>query len=83
MALTIELRPEKEDVLRDVAARRGLPPEEYARELLERSLPRTAARAPEERARAFQEWADSHGDVTAVVMDDSRQGIYADGEDRG
>jgi hypothetical protein len=80
MALTIELPREKEDVLRDAAARRGVPPEDYARELLERSLPRTAARTPEERARAFQEWADSHGHVTAVVQDDSRESMY---EDRG
>lgn len=84
MALTIELAPAAEGVLRDAAARRGLRPEEYARELLEQNLPQHSGTAStsEGRARAFEEWVASHKDITAVVLDDSREAIYAEDESR-
>lgn len=84
MALTIELAPATEGVLRGAAAQRGLRPEDYARELLERSLPDEGAteRTPEGRARAFEEWVASHKDITAVILDDSREAIYAEDESR-
>lgn len=37
---------------------------------------------PEERLAAFQAWTASHKDITAVILDDSREAIYGD-EDRG
>jgi hypothetical protein len=39
MTLRIELRPEKEDLLRHEAARRGMSMETYAKLLVEESLP--------------------------------------------
>lgn len=63
MTLTIELTPEKEKVLRREAARRGMPIADYAKAILEDRLPdgKAATSAdPEDRARAFQEWAESH-----------------------
>jgi hypothetical protein len=35
---------------------------------------------PEQRARAFEEWASSHDPKTPVILDDSRDVIYADEE---
>jgi hypothetical protein len=32
---------------------------------------------------AFRSWVASHSDITAVVLDDSREAIYAEDEDRG
>lgn len=34
---------------------------------------------PEEWTKAFEEWVASHHDITAVVLDDSREAIYGDG----
>ena len=39
MALLIDLSPEKQAVLEQEAARQGIPPPDYARHLLEKSLP--------------------------------------------
>jgi len=33
---------------------------------------------PEQRAKAFEEWASSHDPKTPVILDDSRDAIYAD-----
>jgi|GEM_PF-4526457 hypothetical protein len=38
---------------------------------------------PEERVAAWREFVESHKDITAVVLDDSREAIYAENEDRG
>jgi hypothetical protein len=35
--------------------------------------------AHQERMATFREWTASHGDITAVVSDDSREAIYDDG----
>ena len=44
MTITIELSPEKENTLREQAARHGLAMNDYARALVERHLPADAER---------------------------------------
>jgi hypothetical protein len=82
-AVSIELSPEKENVLRQEAARRNMPMTAYAKTLLEDNLPEqtngTQFATPEEWTTAFQDWLASHRDITAVVLDDSRESIYGDG----
>ncbi len=83
-AVSIELSPEKESVLRQEAARRNMPMTAYAKSLLEDNLPEhrngTQFVTPEEWTKAFEDWLASHQDITAVVLDDSRESIYGDGE---
>ncbi|GAB4456841.1 MAG: hypothetical protein OHK0029_15440 [Armatimonadaceae bacterium] len=38
---------------------------------------------PEERAAAWRQFVESHKDIKAVVLDDSRAAIYGEDEDRG
>lgn len=86
MPISIELSPEKENTLRQEAARRNVPINAYAKSLLEDNLPEprngTHFATSEEWTKAFEEWLASHRDITAVVLDDSRESIYGDG-DRG
>jgi len=83
-AVSIELSPEKESVLRQEAARRNLPMTTYAKSLLEDNLPvqtnGNPFATPEEWTKAFEDWLASHRDITAVVLDDSRESIYGAGE---
>ncbi len=81
MTLTITLPADMERSLKDHAKRKGMSLENYALEVLKQDAPfpvdSTAfySLPPEERARQFLEWAESHDHVT-VVVDDSRESIY-------
>jgi hypothetical protein len=87
MTVKLDLSPEVEKRLADLAQARGVSVEGYIQELIEAS---TASfressfetRTPEERATAWKEWADSHSHRNGPeILDDSREGIYRERED--
>jgi hypothetical protein len=86
MALTIELAPEQEQVLREEANRRGVPVEDYAKALLEGSLPAQANGATQGEDRNDAEFestldAFSEGTEHLPILPseaDSREWIYGD-----
>jgi hypothetical protein len=62
MSILIELKPEIEAELRARAQKNGLPLSQYVQRILEQHMPVQpveSAMAPEERAKRFQDWADS------------------------
>ena len=73
MSLTIQLPPELEVRLRREAERHGMEPGEYAARLLRDRLPATEPKPslwntlpPEEWARQFREWAESHRELPVL-----------------
>jgi plasmid stability protein len=70
MTLTIELTPEMERELRQVAARHGMSASDYARRLIEHHLPMPPEErkslwevlTPDEWVRQTRAWAESHQD---------------------
>jgi hypothetical protein len=68
--------------LRERAAAQGITLEELLRPLAEGSNGAKKAAlpemTPEQRAKAFEEWASSHDPKTPVIPDDSREVIYED-----
>lgn len=87
MTLTIDLGPEQEARLLQEAARQGLDARDYVRRLIESHLPPhsvapplTTTASPQERARAFRAWAESHRRDTPLLSDDaiSRESIYSE-----
>jgi len=83
MTFQIDLSPEKETMLREEAARRGISADEYAKRLLEESLPahqnRTAL-SLEEEERLFDELAEvgKHLPPSPPGETYSRETIYAE-----
>jgi len=62
MAIQIQLKPEIEAELKAQAQKNGLPLSQYVQRILEERVPGQPLEpgmTPEERARAFQDWAKS------------------------
>jgi hypothetical protein len=85
---TIEVTPEAAEVLRALQAQaeeRRMALDVYLRVLAEKEAsPRRhqAQMSPAERAKAWEEWVASHSPDTPVILDDSREALYADDEQR-
>jgi hypothetical protein len=85
MALTIELSPESEAALRAQAQARGLTIEQWLVEVAEQHAPPASIAHlqktnPQEWARHFDAWVNSHDPNTPVLSDEamSRESIYPD-----
>ena len=85
MTVTLNLPPEKEAVFKARARARGLSLEQWMLELAEQSVqPVSIAHLqrtnPQEWARHFDAWVDSHNPDTPVLSDEamSRESIYPD-----
>ena len=82
MAIQIQLKPEIEAELKAQAQKNGLPLSQYVQRILEERVPGQSLEsgmAPEERARAFQDWAMSFPyRRTTPLPDDaiSREAFY-------
>lgn len=80
MAIRIDLTPEKETVLREQAARKGVPVENLAKTLLEESLAEQniTYATGEEWVKAFHEWAEGHDRGIPLLSNEaiSRESIY-------
>lgn len=86
--MTLTIPPVMERYIQEEAARHGRAPDAYALELLGSILPRSAetpqrplsgVMTPQERARAYQQWAESHAYVTAPPLPDDalrRENMY-------
>ena len=62
MSVKIDLKPEIEAELKARAEKSGLPLSQYVQRILEQHVPGQpveSAMIPEERAKAFQDWAES------------------------
>ena len=85
MTVTLNLPPEKEDAYKAQAQARGLTVEQWMLELADQSVePVSIAHLqrtdPQEWARQFRAWADSHDPKIPVLSDEamSRESIYPD-----
>jgi hypothetical protein len=85
MTVTLTLPPEKEAAFNALAGARGLSVEEWMLELAEQaaqpvSIAHLQRTDPEEWARQFDAWVDSHSPDTPVLSDEamSRESIYPD-----
>jgi hypothetical protein len=85
MTLTLELSPEREAVLTAQARARGMSIEQWLLELTEQAAPTPSIAHlqrtnPQEWARQFRAWAESHDPNTPVLSDEamSRESIYPD-----
>jgi len=85
MTITIHLPPEKETAFKAQAQARGLSLEQWILEVADQSVqPVSIAHLqktnPQEWARHFDDWVDSHDPNTPVLSDEamSRESIYPD-----
>ncbi|MEE8587294.1 MAG: hypothetical protein V3T83_20835 [Acidobacteriota bacterium] len=84
MTITIDLSEEQAEALKAQAAAQGLSVEDWLQELARQHTPRSIAHLqridPEEWARQFQAWAESHDSSTPVLSGEamSRDSIYPD-----
>jgi hypothetical protein len=82
MSIQIELTPETEAELKVRARKNGLPLNQYVQRILEQNVPAQpvqSAMSPEERAKAFQDWAESFPYRRSTPLSDdaiSREGFY-------
>jgi hypothetical protein len=82
MSIEIELKPEIEAELKTRAQKNGLPVSQYVQRLLEQHVPAQpvqSAMTPEERAKAFQDWAESFPCRRSSPLSDdaiSREAFY-------
>ena len=82
MSMQIELRPEIEAELAAQAQRKGVPVIQYVQRILEQhvpGLPLESAMTPEQRAKAFDDWADSFPYRRGTPLSDdaiSRESLY-------
>jgi hypothetical protein len=89
MTLTIQLEPETESRLEQEAAKHGVNASEYARLLIERSLPseRSATAslwetlAPEEWIRQTREWIDTHRDWPVLPPEAYERASFYEGRE--
>lgn len=84
--MTVTLKPDLEEELATRTQAEGLPTEEFVNRELEKlvaSMPQSSNLTPEERARRWQEWIESHS-VGGPPLSDyavSRESIYGERED--
>lgn len=88
MIVTLELKPETEARAVEQAKARGISVQDFLASVIEGKLNggegslaterSDDTMTPEERARAWEEWAASHDPHTPVILDDSREVIYGD-----
>ena len=85
MTVTLALSPEREAALKARARARGLSVEEWLLELAEESVSTSSIAHlqktnPQEWARQFRAWADSHDPSMPILSDEdmSRESIYPD-----
>jgi hypothetical protein len=82
MSIQIELKPEIEAELKARAEKDGLPLSQYVQRILEQQvpvLPGESTLTPEERAKAFQDWAENFPYRRSTPLSDdaiSREAIY-------
>jgi hypothetical protein len=82
MSIQVELKPEIEAELKARAQKNGLPLSQYVQRILEQHVPGQlgeSGMSPEERARAFQDWAESFPYRRATPLSDdaiSREAFY-------
>jgi hypothetical protein len=85
MTVTLDLPPEKEAALKAQAQARGLSIEQWMLEVVDQHVPPISIAHlqktnPQEWARHFDAWVDSHKSNTPVLSDEamSRENIYPD-----
>jgi hypothetical protein len=85
MTVTLNLPPEKEAAFTALALARGLSLEQWMLDIADQyvqpaSIAHLQKTDPEEWARRFRAWADSHGPNTPILSDEavSRESIYPD-----
>jgi hypothetical protein len=85
MTVTLNLPPEKEAAFSAIAQARGLSLEQWMLDIADQyvqpaSIAHLQKTDPEEWARRFRAWADSHDPNTAILSDEamSRESIYPD-----
>jgi hypothetical protein len=82
MTVTLELKPEVEEQLEAQATESGLSVKDYLEKRVEEMISASelqTAKTPEERVRLWQEFVNSHADITAPPLSDyavSRESIY-------
>jgi hypothetical protein len=82
MSIQIELKPEIEAELKTRARKRGLPLSQYVQHILEQHVPGQPVESdmtPEERAKAFQDWAENFPYRRSTPLPDdaiSREAFY-------
>jgi hypothetical protein len=82
MSIQIELKPEVEAELKTRAQKDGLALSQYVQRILEQQVPVVPSEStltPEERARAFQDWAENFPQRRSTPLSDdaiSREAIY-------
>jgi hypothetical protein len=82
MNIQIGLKPEIEAELKTRAQRDGIPLSQYVQRILEQQvpvLPRESTLTPEEREKAFKEWAENFPYRRSTPLSDdaiSREGMY-------
>ena len=88
MTVTLELKPEVEEQLEAQARQSGLSVKDYLEKRVEEMISPSElppAKTPEERLRLWQEFLNSHADITAPPLSDeaiSRESIYREREDK-
>jgi hypothetical protein len=86
--MTVTLKPDLEEELTARAQAEGLSTEEFVNRELEKLMTSTHLSSkvtPEERARRWQEWLNSHDYIKAPPLSDeaiSRESIYREREDK-
>jgi hypothetical protein len=70
MTITLTLAPELEFKLKQEADRRGLPPEQYALEVLDEHIPRSAHERAEKLAEMFRQWNEEEVDESEALDDE-------------
>lgn len=80
MNVKLDLKPEVQARLTAQAQAQGVSLDAYLTTLIERYAERQKPMPPEERAKAFQEWAENHPKDTPLLSDEaiSRQSIYGE-----
>jgi hypothetical protein len=85
MTVTLNLPPEKEAAFSAIAQARGLSLEQWMLDIADQyvqpaSIAHLQKTDPEEWARRFRAWADSHDPNTPILSDEamSRESIYPD-----
>lgn len=82
MSIQIELKPEIEDELKTRAKKDELPVSQYVQRILEQHVPEQPVESvttPEERAKAFHDWAESFPSRRNTPLSDdaiSRESCY-------